>query len=163
MPKVSAGLLMCRRRDGRLEFLLAHPGGPYFSRRDEGAWTLPKGAVEEGETPQQAACREFREETGFDSGEGPFVELGQIRQRSGKIVHGWAFMGDADPSTLTSETFEMEWPPRSGRTRTFPEIDRAQFFAAPEARVKIIAAQAPFLERAAAALDELADDGRDNS
>jgi predicted NUDIX family NTP pyrophosphohydrolase len=148
MPKVSAGLLMWRRLDAEVQFLLAHPGGPYFARRDAGAWTLPKGAVETGETPLQAAKREFAEETGFDPGEGPFIELGTIRQRSGKIVHGWAFEGDADPSKLRSETFELEWPPRSGKRRTFPEVDRVAFFSAEVARVKMIAAQVPFIERA---------------
>ncbi|MEM6293599.1 MAG: NUDIX domain-containing protein [Myxococcota bacterium] len=147
MPKVSAGLLMCRRRDAGLQFLLAHPGGPYFSRKDAGAWTMPKGAIEEGETPMQAARREFREETGFDPTDGPFVELGQIRQKSGKIVHGWAFFGDADPSKLRSERYEIEWPPRSGRRRSFPEVDRVAFFGAQMARVKMIAAQVPFIER----------------
>ena len=150
MAKVSAGLLMWRRRDEVIEFLLAHPGGPYFARRDEGAWTIPKGAVEEGETPLQAARREFIEETGFDPGDGPFVELGTIRQRSGKIVHAWAFEGDADPALLESETFELEWPPRSGKRRKFPEIDRVAFFSAEVARVKMIAAQVPFIERALA-------------
>lgn len=147
MPKVSAGLLLWRRRDESVEFLLAHPGGPYFARRDEGAWTLPKGAVEPGETPLQAAIREFKEETGFDPGDGPFVELGTIKQRSGKVVHGWSFEGDADPRALHSQRFELEWPPRSGRMRSFPEVDRVGFFAPPVARTKMIAAQVPFLDR----------------
>jgi predicted NUDIX family NTP pyrophosphohydrolase len=148
MPKVSAGLLMWRRRVEGIEFLLAHPGGPYFARKDAGAWTLPKGAVESDETPLEAAMREFWEETGFDPGEGPFLELGTIRQRSGKIVHAWAFEGDADPAALRSETFEIEWPPRSGKRRTFPEVDRVAFFSPVVARTKMIAAQVPFIERA---------------
>lgn len=147
MPKVSAGLLLWRRRGESREFLLAHPGGPYFSRRDAGAWTLPKGAVEDGETPLQAAVREFTEETGFDPGPGPFLELGTIKQRSGKVVHGWAFEGDADPSKLDSTRFELEWPPRSGRIQSYPEIDRVAFFGPEDARVKMIAAQVPFIER----------------
>lgn len=147
MPKVSAGLLMWRMRDSGIEFLLAHPGGPYFSRKDAGAWTLPKGAVEPGETPLQAAKREFREETGFDYGQGPFLELGTIRQRSGKIVHGWAFEGDADPADLRSETFEIEWPPRSGKRRIYPEVDRVAFYRPEVARMKMIEAQVPFIDR----------------
>jgi predicted NUDIX family NTP pyrophosphohydrolase len=147
MPKVSAGLLLWRRRGESREFLLAHPGGPYFSRRDAGAWTLPKGAVEDGETPLQAAVREFTEETGFDPGRGPFLELGTIKQRSGKVVHGWAFAGDAEPSKHHSTRFELEWPPRSGRIQSYPEIDRVAFFGPEDARVKMIAAQVPFIER----------------
>ncbi len=150
MPKVSAGLLMWRRHVEGIEFLLAHPGGPYFARKDAGAWTLPKGAVESGETPLQAAKREFFEETGFDPGDGPFLELGTIRQRSGKIVHAWAFEGDADPAALRSEMFEIEWPPRSGKRRTFPEVDRVAFFDPLVARTKMIKAQVPFIDRALA-------------
>lgn len=152
MPKVSAGLLMCRIRAGELEFLLAHPGGPYFSRRDEGVWTLPKGALNPGESPFVAAKREFREETGVDPKTDHFEPLGEIRQRSGKIVHAWAFFGDCDPSALVSNTFEVEWPPRSGATRTFPEVDRIAFYTALTAQKKLIAAQSVFIDRALQAM-----------
>ncbi len=152
MPKVSAGLLMCRRHEGELQFLLAHPGGPYFARRDAGVWTLPKGAVEPPESAEDAARREFREETGFELGEATLIPLGEVRQKSGKVVHGWAFIGDCDPRALDSNPFEIEWPPRSGRRRSFPEIDRVDFFDAAAARVKLIEAQYPFIERARDAL-----------
>lgn len=148
MPKVSAGLLLFRRSARAVEFLLAHPGGPYFARKDDGAWTLPKGGIEDGESPLQAAKREFAEETGFQPGGGPFIELGSVRQRSGKIVHAWAFEGNADPSQLSSETFEMQWPPRSGRRQLFPEVDRVAFFVPEIARRKMIEAQSPFIDRA---------------
>ncbi len=148
MPKVSAGLLLFRRRISVVEFLLAHPGGPYFARKDDGAWTLPKGGIEDGESPLQAAKREFFEETGFPLGGGPLIELGTIRQRSGKIVHAWAFEGDADPAQLCSETFELQWPPRSGLRQRFPEVDRVAFFVPEVARRKMIEAQSPFIDRA---------------
>lgn len=138
---------MYRRRDG-LEVLLAHPGGPFFARRDEGAWTIPKGLVEAGEGALAAAVREFREEIGLDPGTGPFHPLGEVVQRGGKRVAAWAFEGDCpEPFTLTSNTFELEWPPRSGRRQRYPEIDRAAFFGADEARRRLIAAQGPFIDR----------------
>jgi predicted NUDIX family NTP pyrophosphohydrolase len=144
--KESAGLLMFRRRNGRLEVLLAHPGGPFWSGRHEGAWTIPKGGVHSGEDPLDAARREFQEETGFSSRE-PFIALGSIVQRSGKVVHAWAFEGDCDPDLLVSVTTSTEWPPRSGQRITIPEIDRASFFSLEEARTLINVAQAQLLDR----------------
>ena len=141
----SAGLLMFRRAPGGVEVLLAHPGGPFWSRRDEGAWTLPKGEIDPGEDPLAAARREFLEETGFQSVP-PFLPLGELRQKSGKRITAWAFEGDADPSQLNSNLFEMEWPPRSGRMQSFPEVDRVDWFTLPQARAKLLPGQAPFLE-----------------
>jgi predicted NUDIX family NTP pyrophosphohydrolase len=144
--KESAGLLLFRRCDGRLEVLLAHPGGPFWKGRDEGAWTIPKGGIHTGEDPLQTAIREFTEETGFTP-QDPFISLGSITQRSGKIVHAWAFEGDCDPSRLTSVMTTTEWPPRSGRHIDIPEIDRAEFFSLDEARRAINVAQAELLDR----------------
>ncbi len=144
MAKVSAGLVMYRFRGGQIEVLLVHPGGPFFVRKDDGAWSIPKGVVGEGEAPLDAARREFKEETGFEAN-GPFLELTPVRQRSGKVVCAWAFEGDADPGAFRSNTFTMEWPPGSGRERTFPEVDRAEFFGPDAARVKINSAQAALL------------------
>jgi predicted NUDIX family NTP pyrophosphohydrolase len=141
----SAGLLMFRRTDAGVEVLLAHPGGPFWSRRDVAAWTLPKGEIDPGEDPLAAACREFLEETGFASAP-PFIPLGELRQKSGKRISAWAFEGDADPALLVSNRFEMEWPPRSGRMQSFPEVDRVAWFGPVEARRKLIAGQAPFVE-----------------
>jgi predicted NUDIX family NTP pyrophosphohydrolase len=150
--KVSAGLLMYRIRDGRLEVFIAHPGGPFFAAKDEGYWSLPKGETEPGEDLLAAAVREFKEETGIEP-QTPFIELGSVKQKSGKIVHGWAFEGDWDESRpLRSNRFEIEWPPRSGKRQDFPEIDRAGFFSIAEARRKLTEAQHPFLERLQAAL-----------
>jgi predicted NUDIX family NTP pyrophosphohydrolase len=148
MPTVSAGLLMYRIRDGELQVLLVHPGGPFWAKKDAGAWTLPKGEVAPAEDPLHAAVREFEEETGL-APTGPFIELGAIKQKGGKLVQGWAFESDCDPAVLQSNTFTMEWPPRSGQTRTFPEVDRAAFFALAEARHKINPAQAELLNRLA--------------
>ena len=145
MPKVSAGLLMYRRREGDLEVLLVHPGGPLFVNRDDGFWSIPKGEVDADEDLLAAACREFTEETGLEP-TGPFLPLGQIKQRGGKLVHAWAFEGDCDPASIRSNTFEMEWPPRSGRRQTFSEIDRAAFFDLDAARHKINPAQTTFLD-----------------
>jgi predicted NUDIX family NTP pyrophosphohydrolase len=133
------------------EVLLAHPGGPYWARKDEGAWTLPKGECAEGEEPLAAAQREFSEETGFTAC-GPFLPLGELRQKSGKRIQAWACAGECDPAQLTSNLFEMEWPPRSGRRQSFVEIDRAAWFSLAEARQKLIAGQLPFLDRLAALL-----------
>jgi predicted NUDIX family NTP pyrophosphohydrolase len=145
MPKVSAGLLMFRMRDGELEYLLAHPGGPFWKDRDTGAWTIPKGEIQSGEEPLAAAQREFEEEVGLKP-RGKFMELTPIRQRSGKLVHAWAFEGDCDPSCIESNVFKMEWPPNSGRFEDCPEVDRARFFRMEEAKRKINPAQVAFLE-----------------
>jgi len=152
MPKMSAGLLMYRRRDGVLEVLLVHPGGPFFASKDEGAWSIPKGVVDEDEDPLSAARREFGEETGVGA-DGPFDPLTPIRQKSGKLVHAWAFEGDADPRAFRSNTFEMEWPRGSGRTIEVPEIDRAEWFDLPTARRKANPAQRAFFEELARKLD----------
>ena len=136
---------MFRRAPGGVEVLLAHPGGPFWVRRDEAAWTLPKGEIAPGEDPLAAARREFLEETGFASA-APFLPLGELRQKSGKRISAWAFEGDADPAHLVSNRFEMEWPPRSGRLQFFPEVDRVGWFALAQARRKLIAGQAPFID-----------------
>lgn len=147
----SAGLLLFRRGRSGLEVLLAHPGGPLWARRDAAAWTVPKGEYGPDEEPLHAARREFAEELGSPApSTDALIELGDVRQRGGKIVTAWAAEGDFDPSTMTSNTFEMEWPPRSGRRRSFPEIDRAAWFDLPTAREKILPAQAEFLDRLAA-------------
>ncbi len=147
MPqKESAGLLLFRRSGSTLEVLLAHPGGPFWVGRHQGAWTIPKGGIHAGEDPLQTALREFTEETGFTPC-GPYIPLGRITQRSGKIVHAWAFEGDCDPAQLTSVMTTTEWPPRSGRHIDIPEIDRAAFFSIDAARDVINVAQAEFLDR----------------
>jgi len=143
---VSAGLLLWRRgREKGIEVLLVHPGGPLWAKKDEGAWSLPKGQIDEGEDALACAQREFTEETGFGC-EGPYVPLGSVRLKSGKRIQAWAFEGDCDPTKLRSNLFEMEWPPRSGRRKSFPEADRAAFFDLETARVKIHPAQAAFLD-----------------
>jgi len=149
MAKESAGLLMYRVRDGQLEFLLAHPGGPLWQNKDAGAWTIPKGELAPGEDPLNAAQREFEEELGFKP-PGPFMELTPVKQKSGKIVRAWACEGDCDPGHCKSNMFKMEWPPRSGRQQEFPEVDRADFFPFEQARLKINPAQAKFLEEVVA-------------
>ena len=145
MPRVSAGLLMYRIQDGKLQVLLAHPGGPLFKNKDEGAWTIPKGEIELGEDLLEAAKREFKEEIGVTP-TGPFIALTPITQKGGKIVHAWAFKGDCDPGTIVSNTFSIEWPPRSGRLMDFPEIDRAEFYDVAVASRKIKAAQAALID-----------------
>ena len=136
---------MFRRAARGAEVLLAHPGGPFWSRRDAAAWTLPKGEIAPGEDPLDGARREFLEETGFASTP-PFLALGELRQKSGKRISAWAFEGDADPARLVSNLFELEWPPRSGRMQSFPEVDRIAWFDLQEARRKLIAGQAPFID-----------------
>jgi predicted NUDIX family NTP pyrophosphohydrolase len=148
MPKISAGLLMYRETDDRLEVLLVHPGGPFWQRKDDGVWTIPRGEVETGEDYLAAAIREFSEETGWQP-QGPYLSLGEVRQRSGKIVHAWAFRASHDPATLRSNRFEIEWPPKSGQRVQFPEIDRAGFFSIAEAKKKIRESELPFLNRLA--------------
>jgi predicted NUDIX family NTP pyrophosphohydrolase len=141
--ETSAGLVAFRRRDG-LEVLLAHPGGPFWTKRDNGAWTIPKGRIDAGSDLLGTARREFAEETGL-AADGEFVPLRPVRQKSGKLVHAWAIEADFDLTGFSSNSFELEWPPRSGRHQNFPEIDRIAYFAYPTALEKIIAYQQPFL------------------
>lgn len=145
MPVTSAGLLLYRRSGEALEVLLVHPGGPFWSRRDLGAWTIPKGEVASGESLLDAARREFHEETGF-AVDAPADAIGHVRLSSGKVVHAFAAEGDLDAAQVHSNSFELEWPRGSGRRRTFPEVDRAAWFALPDARRKILPAQAPLLD-----------------
>ena len=146
MPKRSAGLILFRRRAGQLQVLLVHPGGPYFAKKDAGAWSIPKGEYTDGEDPKAVALREFEEETGLQP-TGHLLSLGEVRQAGGKVVTAFALEGDLDPDTLRSNLFAMEWPPRSGRLQSFPEVDRAGWFTVAEARTKILAGQAPLLNR----------------
>jgi predicted NUDIX family NTP pyrophosphohydrolase len=147
----SAGLLLFRRPLGELEVFLAHPGGPFWRTRDLGAWTVPKGLVEEEEDPLVAAIREFEEETGIHP-EGPFLPLGSVRQKAGKLVHAWAWEGDADPRQIRSNLMRTEWPHGSGRWLTFPEVDRCEWFDAQSAREKVNPAQAELIDRLEATL-----------
>ena len=143
---------MYRMREGHLEVFLAHPGGPLFKNKDEGHWSIPKGEIESGEVLLSAAIREFEEETGLEP-RGVFIELGTITQKGGKIVQAWAFPGEWEETRLLqSNTFQLEWPPSSGKIQRFPEIDRAGFFSIPQARKKLKEAQHPFLDRLQAAL-----------
>ncbi len=146
MPKQAAGILLYRRGRSGLEVLLAHPGGPLWARKDAGAWTLPKGQFTGTELPLDAARREFEEEMGR-APHGDFQPLGTVKQPSGKVIHAWAAESDFDATTVKSNLFSMEWPPRSGRMGEFPEVDRAGWFSIEQAREKIIKGQAPFLER----------------
>ena len=146
MPKISAGLLMYRTRNGALVVLLVHPGGPFWRTKDLGAWSIPKGETEIDEDPLLAARREFKEETGF-APRGDFISLGDVRLKSGKIIHAWAFQGDCDPTLLKSNVFSLEWPPKSGKFIDVPEVDQAAFFSMAVARTKINPAQATFLDR----------------
>jgi predicted NUDIX family NTP pyrophosphohydrolase len=143
----SAGIVLHRGRGGELEVLLVHPGGPVWAHRDAGAWSIPKGEYAEDEDPLAAARREFGEELGTPAPDGDVRELGEIRQKSGKRVRAWALAGDLDAEQIQSNTFSMQWPPRSGRIQEFPEVDRAQWFRLDEAREKLNPAQAEFLER----------------
>ena len=147
----SAGILLYRRRNGRIEVLLAHPGGPFWARRDDGAWTIPKGLIDAGETPEAAARREFSEELGAEAA-GTLLPLGSVRQRGGKHVEAFALEGEFDVATLRSNTFETEWPPRSGRMNTYPEVDRAAWMDLATAHLKLLEAQRPLLDRLEAAL-----------
>jgi predicted NUDIX family NTP pyrophosphohydrolase len=146
MAKVSAGILLYRRNVGSLEVLLVHLGGPFWVKKDAGAWFVPKGEVNPGEEEIDAARREFAEETGLRA-HGELLELGNVRHKSGKKVSAWAMEGDCDPATLRSNTFEMEWPPKSGKKKEFPEIDRADFFGVEAAREKMHPSEFPFVER----------------
>ena len=148
---ISAGLLLFRRVGASLEVLLAHPGGPFWQHRDEGAWTIPKGVVAEGEELLAAARREFAEETG-SAPAGPFIPLGSIRQKAGKVVHAWACEGDLDAASIVSNTMSAEWPPRSGRRVTFPEVDRCEWFDSATARLRLNPAQVELISRLESAL-----------
>lgn len=145
----SAGILLFRRRDGETEFLLVHPGGPFWSKKDAGSWSIPKGQIESEEEPRACAIRELEEELGPAPELDPeqLVGLGTIRQKAGKVVEAWAAEADFDPAALASNTFSMEWPPRSGRKQEFPEVDRAEWFGLEPAREKILPAQAELLDR----------------
>ena len=150
MPKLSSGLLLYRSVRSELEVLLVHPGGPYWAKRDDGAWSVPKGEYASGENPLEVAFREFGEELGVDPPtDGSPASLGELRQRSGKRVSVWALEGDLDVRTVHSNTFNMEWPPGSGRTREFPEVDRAAWFGPEVARRKLVPGQVGFVDRLA--------------
>lgn len=147
MAAESAGLVLYRVRDGKTAVLLVHPGGPFWKRRDEGVWSIPKGEIERGEAPLDVARREFQEELGMPPPDGDLAPLGSIRQAGGKVVHAWASPGDVDVSDISSGTFTIEWPPRSGRMQEFPEVDRAAWFDLATARRMILPAQSSFLDR----------------
>ena len=147
MSAQSAGLVLYRRRDGNLEVLLVHPGGPFWQKRDDGAWSIPKGELGENEGGIDVARREFQEELGVPAPRGEVSALGTVRQKGGKVVHAWAVPGDLDVTRSKSNTFEVEWPPRSGRMQEFPEIDRAVWFDLNTARSKLLPAQRVFIDR----------------
>ncbi|HYK59382.1 MAG TPA: NUDIX domain-containing protein [Bryobacteraceae bacterium] len=144
--KLSAGILLYRRRKGNLEVLLAHPGGPFWKRKDLGAWSIPKGECDAGEDPMAAARREFEEETGL-SLKSELTPLGEVKQAGGKRVLAWAVEGDCDPASIHSNTFDLEWPPKSGKIQQFPEIDRFEWFSLDAARERLVEAQTVFLDR----------------
>lgn len=146
MARISAGLLMYRFRDGGIEFFLVHPGGPFWEKKDKGVWSIPKGLVEEGEDLIETAKREFEEETGLKVSASEFLALSPVKQKGGKVVYAWAFEGDCDPEKIRSNTFHIEWPPRSGIVKEFPEIDRAGWFGPDEAKEKINPAQAVWID-----------------
>jgi predicted NUDIX family NTP pyrophosphohydrolase len=147
MPKHSAGVLVYRTRDGVVEVLIAHPGGPFWARKDDGAWSIPKGEYADGEDPWAAAQREFSEELGLPVPAGPRLDFGSLKQPSGKVVTAFAVEGDLDVADARSNTFEMEWPRGSGKMREFPEVDRVGWFAVAQARTKLLKGQLPFLDR----------------
>jgi predicted NUDIX family NTP pyrophosphohydrolase len=153
MAARSAGILLYRRGASGPEVLLVHPGGPFWARRDAGAWSIPKGEQDDGEEPVDTARREFAEETGHALPLDELVPLGEVRQRSGKRVQAWAAEGDLDPEAVRSNTFEMQWPPRSGQLQSFPEVDRAGWFALDEALERLLPAQTPFVDRLREHLD----------
>lgn len=144
--KLSAGILVYRRLGGEMEVFLVHPGGPFWAKKDEGAWSIPKGEYEAGDDPFTAAKREFREETGIEI-DGAFHPLSALKQPSGKVISAWAVEGDVDVTTVTSNTFALEWPPKSGKTREFPEVDRGAWFDLPTARVKLLVGQRGLLDQ----------------
>jgi predicted NUDIX family NTP pyrophosphohydrolase len=146
MPRTSAGLAVYRRTGTGIEVLLVHPGGPFWMKKDDGAWSFPKGEFTEGEDPLTTARRELTEETGC-AADGDFIPLGTVKQAGGKIVHLWAVEGDCDVTNIRSNTFSVEWPPRSGRRQDFPEVDRAGWFGPDEARRKLLEGQRPFVDR----------------
>jgi predicted NUDIX family NTP pyrophosphohydrolase len=148
----SAGILLYRSANGGIEVLLAHPGGPVWAKRDAGAWSVPKGEIEEGEDAWAVARREFEEETGHPVPDGAAIELGEITQKGGKVVVAWALEGDLDPATAHSNTFPFQWPPKSGRYITIPEIDRVEWFSPDEARLRIKDTQIPLIDRLLEAL-----------
>jgi predicted NUDIX family NTP pyrophosphohydrolase len=152
MARRSAGIALYRRSGPELEVLLVHPGGPLWARRDTGAWSIPKGEYGEDEEPEAAARREFAEELGAPAPEGELIDLGEVRQQGGKLVRAWAAAGDLDAGAIHSNTFALEWPPRSGRISEFPEVDRAQWFTLAQAGERIVDAQRALLERLATAL-----------
>jgi predicted NUDIX family NTP pyrophosphohydrolase len=153
VAKRSAGILLYRITGTAPEVLLVHPGGPFWTRRDAGAWSIPKGEYEAGDDPLACALREFEEETGTALPPGDLIELGSVQQKGGKVVSAWAAEGDLDADAVHSNTFTMEWPPRSGRTAEFPEVDRAGWFDTETAREKLVAAQAEFVDRLLERLD----------
>ena len=152
--KRSAGLLLFRRSEAGVEVLLGHMGGPFWAKKDAAAWSLPKGELDPDETPELAARREFEEELGLPAPSGDYLELGEVKQSGGKVVTAWAVAADLDPAAVVPGTFEMEWPPRSGRLQEFPEIDRVSWFALDTAREKLLKGQLPFLDRLAALVAE---------
>jgi predicted NUDIX family NTP pyrophosphohydrolase len=147
MPKLSAGVLLYRTRDGVVEVLIAHPGGPFWARKDDGTWSIPKGEFTDGEDPWAAAQREFFEELGLPVPAGARIDMGALKQPSGKVVTAFAVEGDLDVTDARSNTFEMEWPRGSGKMREFPEVDRVGWFAVAQARTKLLKGQLPFLDR----------------
>ena len=149
----SAGILLYRSADGGIEVLLAHPGGPIWATRDAGVWTIPKGEIDDGEEAWAVALREFEEETGHPAPDGASIDLGEITQKGGKVVVGWGLEGDLDPATAHSNTFPFQWPPKSGRYITIPEIDRVEWFTPDEARRRIKDTQIPLIDRLLEALD----------
>ncbi len=153
MTRTSAGIILYRRRAGIIEVLLVHPGGPFFARKDLGNWSIPKGEVDSVDSDyEQTARREFEEEVGHAVPDAPLIELGSVRQKGGKIVHAWAVNGDIDPETMASNLIELEWPPFSGRKKSFPEVDQWVYFGPEDARAHIKETQIPLLDRLEAAL-----------
>jgi predicted NUDIX family NTP pyrophosphohydrolase len=149
MPKLSAGIVLYRFQAHALEVLLVHPGGPFWKNKDLGAWSIPKGEYQQGESALDVARREYEEETGYPLGDGELIPLGEIKQPGGKIITAWALEGDCQAETITSNFFSMEWPPKSGKMQDFPEVDKAEWFSLPDAKSKILPGQAGFLDRLA--------------